>query len=173
MTPVFARQIATVFGLGYLRPASGTWASLVAVLVGMVLHRVGQFPLLAVATALVSWAGFRAVATATAGDADKDKSEIVIDEIAGQWLALCFASLGFFIMQHGIGVANHIRWLPWPAPVAAFVLFRLFDIWKPGIIGRVDRRGDAQAVMQDDLWAGLFAGLVLIMLAGLSHGVMR
>lgn len=167
------RMIATVFGIGYLRPAPGTWGSLAAVLAGMVLHRVGSFPLLAAATALVTWAGFWSVKRMTWGMAEKDRSEIVIDEVAGQWIALGFASAGFFVMQNVLGVAQHVRWLPWPAPVAAFLLFRLFDIWKPWVIGRADRRGDSAGVMIDDLWAGLFAGIGVVLLAALSHGLMR
>jgi phosphatidylglycerophosphatase A len=64
-------------------------------------------------------------------------------------------------------------WLPWPAPVAAFLFFRLFDIWKPGWVGRADRRGDAAGVMLDDLIAGVFAGLATLGAAFLAHGLMR
>ena len=61
----------------------------------------------------------------------------------------------------------------WPAFVVPFLLFRLFDIWKPWLVGRADRRGDAAGVMLDDLWAGLFAGVVSVMLAGLYHAVLE
>ncbi len=169
----WAKQVCELGGIGRLRPAPGTWGSLAAVLAGVVLHRIGQFPLLAAATVAVTILGFAAVRRHTAGMADPDRSEIVIDEVAGQWLTLCFASAGFFAMQHGLGVALDIRWLPWPGPVTAFLAFRLFDIWKPGLVGRADRRRDADGVMLDDLWAGLFAGLLLVALAGLSHGLMR
>jgi phosphatidylglycerophosphatase A len=53
-----------------------------------------------------------------------------------------------------------------------FLLFRLFDIWKPWLVGRADRRGDAAGVMLDDLWAGLFAGIGSVVLAGVYHGVL-
>ena len=59
----------------------------------------------------------------------------------------------------------------WPAWVMPFLLFRLFDIWKPWLVGRADRRGDAAGVMLDDLWAGLFAGLATMVAAGIAHGV--
>lgn len=134
------------------------------------LHRIGQFPLLALATVLAVWGGLAAIRRHTAGMADPDRPEIVIDEVAGQWLALCFVSGGFFVMQHVMGVAQDIRWLPWPGPVTVFVLFRLLDIWKPWVIGRADRRGDAAGVMLDDLWAGLFAGIGALLLAALAHG---
>ena len=76
------RAIATGFGLGHLRPAPGTWASAATVALGYVLHRLGHFPLVAMATLLVIALGFWAVARATAGRADKDESAIVIDEEA-------------------------------------------------------------------------------------------
>ncbi len=58
--------------------------------------------------------------------------------------------------------------MPWPGWVAAFLFFRLFDIWKPWLIGRADRRGDAAGVMLDDLWAGLFAGMAVVIAAGIA-----
>ena len=58
---------------------------------------------------------------------------------------------------------------PYPGWVAAFLFFRLFDIWKPGIIGRADRRHDAKGVMMDDLWAGLFAGIATMIAAAAFH----
>lgn len=159
------RAIATVFGLGNLRPASGTWASAVAIFVGVALHWLGNFPLLALATVLVTGIGFWAVRKATADMTDKDPSEIVIDEVAGQWLALCFPSAGFWLM----GLPSDM--FPYPGWLGAFVFFRLFDIWKPWLVGRADRRGDADGVMIDDLWAGLFAGIATMIAAGIAHGL--
>jgi phosphatidylglycerophosphatase A len=161
-----SRSIATVFGLGHMRPAPGTWASAAAIGVGLALHALGGFWLLALATAAVTWAGFRACAAYLPGLADQDPDEVVIDEIAGQWLALCFPALAFLL---GPGEP---AWLPWPAWVAAFLLFRLFDIRKPGLVGRADREGGVRGVMLDDLWAGLFAGLGVIVLGVLWHLVM-
>jgi phosphatidylglycerophosphatase A len=60
----------------------------------------------------------------------------------------------------------------WPGWVVPFALFRLFDIWKPWLVGRADRRGDPAGVMLDDLWAGLFAGICSVVLAGAYHGAM-
>lgn len=160
------RAIATCFGVGHLRPAPGTWASAVALLVGLGLHRLGHFPALALGTAAVFGVGLWAVAGWTAGMADRDRPEIVVDEIAGQWLALCFPSAGFWLM--GLPPDR----FPWPGWVAAFVFFRLFDIWKPWLVGRADRRTDAAGVMLDDFWAGLFAGIATMIAAGISHGMM-
>ena len=60
----------------------------------------------------------------------------------------------------------------WPGWIAAFVLFRLFDIWKPWLAGRADARGDALGVMLDDVVAGVFAALGVIALAALFHLVL-
>ena len=63
-------------------------------------------------------------------------------------------------------------WRLWPGWVSGFLLFRLFDIWKPWLVGRADRRGDAMGVMLDDVIAGVFSAIVSIILAGLAHGVL-
>ena len=160
------RLIATGFGLGYLRPASGTWASAATILLGYALHRIGHFPLVALATVAAILAGFWSVRRWTAGMADKDRSEIVIDEVAGQLIALCATSAGFWFA----GLPSDV--VPWPGLVVPFVLFRLFDIWKPWIIGRADRRAHAAGVMLDDIWAGVFAAVCSIVAAGISHGLM-
>jgi phosphatidylglycerophosphatase A len=158
-----SKMICTVFGLGYLRPAPGTWASLVAVLVAWGIDRAFGFPVLALATVAVTVLGFWAVGRELSGKTGEDPSEFVIDEVAGQWLALLASSAAFWV--HGGG-------MPWPAPLAAFVFFRLFDIWKPWLVGRADRRHDAAGVMIDDLWAGVFAAVASIVAAGLYHGIM-
>lgn len=160
------RLIATWFGVGYLRPASGTWGSAVAVAMGYGLHRIGHFPLVLAFTVAVIAAGFWAVRGYTIGMASKDRSEIVVDEVAGQMIAFCATSGGFWFA----GLPADV--FPWPGLVAPFVFFRLFDIWKPWIIGRADRREDADGVMLDDLLAGVFAALASIAAAGLAHGVM-
>ena len=59
------RMLATWFGAGLLRPAPGTWGSAVAVAMGLILHRIGHFPLLALATGLVILLGFRGLEGAT------------------------------------------------------------------------------------------------------------
>lgn len=160
------RLIATGFGIGYLRPAPGTWASAATVALGYLLHRIGHFPLVAAFTLLAIAAGFWSVARVTAGDAHKDRSEIVIDEVAGQMIAFCATSAGFWFAGLPVSV------VPWPGYVVPFLLFRLFDIWKPWIIGRADRREDAAGVMLDDILAGLFAAVASIAAAALSHGLM-
>ena len=161
-----SRMVATFFGVGLMRPAPGTWGSAAAVALGVALHGLGAFPLLAVAALAATVAGFWAVGRELKDRPGDDPSEFVIDEVAGQWIALCFPSAGFWL--RGMDSWD----FPWPGWVAAFLFFRLFDIWKPWLIGRADRRGDAAGVMLDDLWAGLFAGIATLLAAGLYHGVL-
>lgn len=157
-----SRAIATVFGLGYLRPASGTWASAAAIVIGLLIDRYLGFPALVLATIAATGLGFWAVNQALGDDESADPSEFVIDEVAGQWLALLFSSAAFW-------ARGWEGFLPYPAPLAAFVFFRVFDVWKPWIIGRADRMGGAKGVMLDDLIAGVFAGIATIIAAALYH----
>lgn len=157
------RLLATFFGVGLLRPAPGTWGSAAAVALGVAIDRYMGFPVLVMATLAVTALGFWACAAATTGSAEKDPGEIVIDEVAGQWLALLFPAAAFWHRDMD---------MVWPGWVAAFLFFRLFDIWKPWLVGRADRRGHAAGVMLDDLWAGLFAGIATMIAAGVAHGIM-
>ena len=162
-----SRLIATFGGVGLIRPAPGTWGSAAALPLGWVLHGLGGFPLLALATFAVAALGWWAARAEEAATGSHDESAIVIDEVAGQWIALWPLSLG---LNH----AGVDPWLfPWPGWLGAFLAFRLFDIWKPWLVGRADRRGDAAGVMLDDLWAGLFAGIGSVVLAGLYHAVLQ
>ncbi|MDA7963850.1 phosphatidylglycerophosphatase A [Ruegeria sp.] len=160
-----ARLIGTVCGVGNLRPAPGTWGSLAALPLAYVLHMIGGFPLLALATLAAFVAGWWATGVMTAGQEDHDPSEIVIDEVAGQFIAIWAVS--YPAWSHGIEVTAL-----WPGWVAGFLLFRLFDITKPGPVGWADRRGDPLGVMLDDVIAGVFAAIGVGILAGISHGVL-
>ena len=161
-----SQMIATFFGVGKLRPAPGTWGSAAAVALAVLVYELGAPLLVPLGFILATVLGFWAVPRAIAGQADKDPSEIVIDEVAGQWLAMCFTVIPLW--RHGVSILD-----AWPAYVVPFLLFRLFDIWKPWLVGRADRRGDAAGVMLDDLWAGLFAGIGSVILAGLYHAVLE
>ncbi len=162
-----SRVVSIFFGAGLLRPAPGTWGSLAALICGVAIDHYLGFPALVVATIAVTELGFWACAAELAGRPGDDPSEIVIDEVAGQWLALLFPACAFWWR----GVEDWAV-VAYPGWVAAFVFFRLFDIWKPWLVGRADARGDAAGVMLDDLWAGLFAGLATMVAAGVAHGVL-
>lgn len=161
------RLIATFFGVGLLPGAPGTWGSLAALPLAMLLHYLGGFPLLAAATLAIFFAGWWATAAETANGGDHDPSEIVIDEVAGQLVALFPLSAGLWLMDRPPQV------FPWPGWVAAFVLFRFFDIVKPFPVSWADRKPTPLGVMLDDIVAGVLAALVVLVSAAVAHGWFR
>ena len=157
------RFIATVFYIGLLRPGPGTWGSLAALPLGWILHAAAGPVALVAAIIAVFALGLRVTAAEVSRTGVEDPSEIVIDEVAGQWLAILPISVGAW------HVGADILTL-WPGWIAAFGLFRLFDIRKPGPVGWADRRGDPLGVMLDDVIAGAMAAFGVILLAIIWHG---
>ncbi len=155
------RLIATLGGVGLLRPAPGTWGSLVAVALAVLLHMAGGFWLLFAATFAVIGLGWWAVGQEV-GDSADDPSEIVIDEVAGQWVALWPVSFGAGMMGADI-------WALWPGLLTAFLAFRAFDILKPGPVGWADRQPGAFGIMADDVIAGWLAAMIVALFAVLAH----
>lgn len=160
-----AVMVGTVMGVGYIRPAPGTWGSLVTLPLTWLIHLIGGFPLLVIAVIATFVKGLWATGVMTDGAEDHDPSEIVIDEVAGQMIALL--PLSYAAWSKGLDIT-----VLWPGWIAAFALFRLFDITKPGPIGWADRRKGPMGVMLDDVIAGVFAAIGVIILAGLWHGVL-
>lgn len=158
-----AHLIATGFGLGHLPKAPGTWASAATIPFVWVLHMIGGFWLVLPVTLVAIWGGLWAVAQVLTGP-DDDPSEVVIDEIAGQMIALWPLSLGLTLA----GTEPHV--FPWPGWVGAFVLFRLFDILKPPPVDMAERLGGPVGVMLDDIVAGTIAAALVFLAAGISHG---
>jgi len=138
MTP--PRLIASGFGSGFSPVAPGTVGSVVAVVVGAGLMGVSAWalPVAAVAAVLGGWWAISACAGAD------DPGWIVVDEFAGQWIAMLALSRPAL-----------------PGLLLAFALFRLLDITKPGPVGWADRRHDALGVMGDDVIAGAIAAAVI------------
>ena len=87
----------------------------------------------------------------------------VIDEVFGQFIALLPVAIG--AVQTGVPITAL-----YPGWIAAFILFRVFDILKPGPIGTIDKKGTALSVMLDDALAGVFAAFGVLLLAGVAHG---
>jgi len=136
----FARLVASGFGSGFFPIAPGTAGSFVALLLGAGLLWLSPAAL-PVAVLAAAFGGLWAVSAADAGD---DPGWVVIDEVAGQWIAL-------------LPLAR-----PTPAGLlAAFLLFRLLDVVKPGPIGWADRQHGPAGVMADDLIAGAIAAGIL------------
>ena len=143
MTP--ARLIATFGGCGLSPRAPGTVGSLAALLLGLpMLKRPRMLLCAAAAATVVGW-----WATARAGEGE-DHSWIVIDEVAGMWIALLACLPDGNESEVSAKASYQLLW-----PIVAFGLFRVFDITKPGPIGTLDRRHDALGVMGDDVLAGI------------------
>jgi phosphatidylglycerophosphatase A len=135
-----ARLIASGCGCGYAPVAAGTVASAIAVPIGAALLLASPM-LLAVAALLAAVGGVWAIHAARV---EGDPGWVVIDEFAGQWLALC-------------GLAH----VSITGLLAGFIIFRLLDVTKPGPIGWADRQGGATGIMADDLIAGAIAAGIL------------
>ena len=161
------RLIATFGGIGLLPGPTGTWGALAALPLGYALHWLGGFPLLAAATAAACALGFWATRAETFEQDDLDPGHIVIDEVVGMWLALMPLSLGLW---HA-GAPPSL--FPWPGWVSGFLLFRLFDIWKPWPVSWADRRHGPTGVMLDDVLAGLMAAVLVTLMAAIAHGWLR
>jgi phosphatidylglycerophosphatase A len=141
------RAIATLCGIGYARYAPGTVASTVALpFAYLIAFTGGRFALLVLAIAVLAigaWASeLYAAQTKTF-----DPCESVVDELAGQWIACAFAP---------VSLAGY---------AIAFVLFRVFDIWKPWPIRHAERLHGGLGIMADDVVAALMAGVILAVLA--------
>jgi phosphatidylglycerophosphatase A len=138
--------LATWFGCGYSPWGPGTVGSLAAVLIAFALHAytgAGRFTFLALTLALVPIGIWSATRTARVL-AKKDPGLVVIDEVLGQWVTL-------------LGAAT----LRWQDFLAAFLLFRVCDIWKPWPIRRIEHLPEGYGIVCDDLAAGLYGALIL------------
>ncbi|MGD0867048.1 MAG: phosphatidylglycerophosphatase A [Rhizomicrobium sp.] len=149
--------IATVFGVGRLPFAPGTAASIVALPIAWLIVALSGSPfLLLFAGLLVNAIGAWACELYSRDKGEKDPSECVIDEVAGQWIACAFiptnSSIGFMLLGYSL----------------AFVLFRVFDILKPWPISAAERLPGGIGIMADDFVAGLAAGAVIAVLAHLG-----
>ena len=138
-----ARAIATGLGIGYAPLASGTFGSLWGLLLAWGLTATGGRWGVVAGLFLVTAVGAWATEVTAAAIGTKDPGVIVVDEIAGQLVALMFIPL------------------TGPTVIAAFLLFRLFDIWKPYPVRRLEELPGASGIMADDLLAGTYANLVL------------
>lgn len=150
--------IVTWFGAGLIPKAPGTWGSLFALPFAVIIfYFAGSFGLV-VAAALAFFAGWIASniylkATRQAGTRNEDPSEIVIDEVAGQWLVLAVVPADPLLYAIG------------------FLLFRFFDIVKPWPANLIDRRvKGGLGVMLDDIAAAIYAAICLVLFQYLSGG---
>jgi phosphatidylglycerophosphatase A len=146
-TPLWASLIGTFFGIGRLRPGPGTWASAVTVLLWAALAHILaaslRLPVALALAAAVILIGIPAATQVARGSGIKDPQFVVIDEVAGQLVAL-------------IGMP-----LTWKSFLAGFILFRGFDILKPPPVRQLEALPEGAGIMLDDVAAGLYALAVM------------
>jgi len=181
-----SRWIAVAGGLGYVPVAPGTAGSFGGVLlfllfasVGAGLSRGNFLALYALIVGLLLVLGIRAAGRAEVDFGRRDDGRIVIDEVVGQLIALLpLAMLLPSQMTTSLAspasttAAHGDLFLLFPEVVTGFVLFRLFDVWKPGAVRWAECRFEGGlGVMADDVVAGLYAGLCLFVLQLLGLGL--
>ena len=137
-----AELIGTVFYIGKMPFAPGTWGSLAALIIWYLLKPSMIDPLFLLITGCLFFIGIAVSAILTKELGQKDPKEIVIDEWVGMWIALYLCPYDF-------------KW-----GMVAFLFFRIFDIFKPGPVQLMDDMDDAAGVMMDDVVAGILACLV-------------
>ena len=139
--------IATFFGVGYLRPGPGTYASAITVLCWWgASHFVAQpwlVPVEIIVAAAITLLGVPPSTVVARESGIADPGFVVIDEVAGQMIALIAAPLN------------------WKYLLASFILFRGFDIVKPFPLRRLERLPGGTGIMMDDVGAGIYALLLL------------
>ena len=145
--PRASAVVSTVFGIGYFPQAQGTIMSAIAVPLAILLAIVGHGGMVVAGAAIIALVvGILSCSDYVRETGITDPSECVIDELAGQWLACSFVAFAPFQL----------------APFfLVFVLFRIFDIWKPWPIYLAETKlHGGLAVMMDDIVAGLMAGVI-------------
>jgi len=135
--------LSSVFGIGHLPIAPGTWTSLVVVLVyKLVLYRLAWFYFLLVIIG-VFLVGVITSSVTSSQLRKKDPRTVVIDEAAGQLLPLFMLSPEWLLLA------------------ISFFLFRFFDIVKPFPIRKIEKMSSGWGIMLDDVVAGLYTGIIL------------
>lgn len=145
--PFFSLMIATGFGSGFSPVAPGTAGALLALLLWVVGYLFLPFALLQVILAVMVLL-FTVLGIYTSGVMERywgeDPSRVVVDEMVGVWIPLLVVPDG-----------------GWWYVLAAFVLFRLFDIVKPLGVRRMERFGGGVGIMMDDILAGVYSAVLL------------
>ena len=151
--------LAQGLGLGRLHPGPGTWGSLGGVLLTAALLLV-PYPAFYVAAVLILVAASIPICSAAEKAlGETDPGSVVLDEI----VAVPIAFSGYAAHWWAVGATPRLggisQW--WPALLVAFVLFRIFDIWKPWPIRRLQSLHGGLGIVLDDVAAALISALVL------------
>jgi len=148
----FLSQLATLFGVGKLPKAPGTWGSLAALILGSVLVHYITWPVFALIIAALFLIGTVAASAHEKATSEHDSPKVVIDELVGMWIVL------FPLEAFGTQLGD-FRY----DGLLAFALFRFFDILKPWPIKILEKKiPGGLGVMVDDVVAGVMAALVLM-----------
>ena len=148
--PLWATLVATFFGAGQLRPGPGTWGSAAAVLIWFGVSRVvalgWQAAVLTSMAAIAIAAGIPSATHVAMASRNKDPQQVVIDEVAGQWISLLFIPV------------------TWKTLLAGFILFRGVDIVKPPPVRQLEKLPAGTGIVLDDVAAGIFALAIMQLL---------
>ena len=152
----------TVLFIGHIKPAPGTWGSLIGVLLMIVVFLNGDPYLYFCIIVFLGLLGTIAIHLSTKEIDHKDRKEIIIDEVVGQSITLFPVSLMAYTYELNL---NDL----WLFILLGFLCFRFFDIIKLGPIKQADMRNDAIGVMLDDIYAGILSAFLLIILMVLTY----
>jgi phosphatidylglycerophosphatase A len=142
----------TFFYSGLFPKAPGTAGTIAGALLGFGILKILPVSTLFLLTVLISVIAVGVINKYEASTNTHDNSQIVIDEVAGVWLAMCISA--DFLASKGAQVGA-------VQVLLSILFFRFFDIAKPSVIGRIDREvNGGLGVMGDDIVAGIFAGIV-------------
>ena len=147
------RLIVTFFSIGNAKMAPGTIASMATVVLFYVfaMHlNVFTFVLIILATTVLAFVTIRIYTTDLS---EKDRSEIVIDEVIGQSISL----LPLLVFKES--AFSELYWC-----IISFLFFRFFDIFKPYPINKFDNINSAFGIIFDDVLAGLFSAVLMILI---------
>ena len=169
LKPRFALWIATALGLGYIPVAPGTFGSLAGLVVLALPALIASSRILllhCVVALIVAAMGVWSADRAATFWQQKDPQRVVIDEVSGQHLALVLGMAA--PLWRGPQLMAHFV-LSWKYLFVGFILFRVFDIWKPFPVRDAESLPGGWGIMADDWLAGLYAalGLWIVRAAGL------
>ena len=153
--------LLTVGYSGTSKVAPGTVGSAVSLLLGMVILTYLDTTTLFLGAMLATVAGYKLVNDYEANGGIHDNKHIVIDELAGMWIAMSIAIVPVVSipMEAYSNILSY--WTLWLSLALSFATFRYFDIAKPSIIGKIDRETKGgMGVMGDDVIAGVAAGIL-------------
>lgn len=131
----------SLFKIGYIKIAPGTFGSIAATLIAIPILYFSE-SILFMLSILIAVIAIKQIDLYEADNGIHDSKHIVIDELVGVWISLSIS---------GFGILNIIL---------SLIFFRIYDIWKPSIIGKIDKQAKGGiGVVGDDAIAGLIAGI--------------